>query len=140
MKCGVSKVLAAYITSVLKPSIKHSIITSFSCNNFGWNKTSHIGIKNSFFFPIRSYPKSSWGLFFCCISPKIKSKGFQTDQMQIIDMSVYVMWYLIAYYRELKYFFQRGKILSLPHSYCAICYKKYSRIHRIWRQQFLCTP
>lgn len=68
IKCVVNKVLAAYILSVLKPSKKHSIITSFSCNNFGWwsiHTFSHLDF----------HPKGTWGLLFFLYSSKNEIEG-----------------------------------------------------------------
>lgn len=75
IKYVVSKVLAAYIISVLKRSIKHSIIIFFSSNNFGWNKTSHIGIKYAYIFHLDSHPKGTWGLLFLLYSSTNEIEG-----------------------------------------------------------------
>lgn len=57
-------------------------------------------------FPSQRYLRA---VIFVVFLQKFKLKVLQMDKMQIIYVTMYIMWYLIAYYRELKEFLSRGE-------------------------------
>lgn len=57
-------------------------------------------------FPSQRYLRA---VIFVVFLQKIKLKVLQIDKMQIIYVTMYIMWYLIACYREFKELLSRGE-------------------------------